>query len=356
MSFENSDYRLETIDLENPFDVKFAHNFLSPLGFDYKPDEVEYTVILHNLNDNIIGTGSFSKNILKFVAVQPEYRSSTAFADIVTHLNEQLLTKYQKIFVYTKPLNLPAFEGLGFKEIATAQPIYSVLEFGFKTIDDYKKYLLSRKKSVQSNNIAAVVMNCNPFTVGHKYLVERAAEENDIVYLFVVEEDKSVFPFEIRWKLVERGVAHMKNVIMIKGGDYIVSAATFPSYFLKNENVGTITKKQTELDILVFGKHIAPVLGIKKRYVGTENYCQTTASYNETMKQVLPDYDIELVEIHRKSITGDDYISASKVRKAIKEDRIKEMFPYLPVTTLEYLLSSESAEIRKKIKESSGRH
>jgi [citrate (pro-3S)-lyase] ligase len=355
MQIENTDYRQESLDLESPFDVQLVSDFLTSLGFDYKPEEVDYTMILHNLNDELIGTGSYQGNILKFVAVAPKYRETTAFAQVVTHLNDALLINYQKVFVYTKPQNVVAFEGLGFKEVANALPLYSMLEFGYKSIDTFKKYLLSKKKE-SGGEVASLVMNCNPFTIGHKYLIERAAAENDLVYLFVVEEDKSAFPFDIRWRLIERGVEHKKNVILIKGGDYIVSSATFPSYFLKNENVSSIVMKQTELDIRIFAKHIAPVLGINKRYVGTENYCQTTASYNQTMKQILPEYGIDLIEIERKVVTGEDIISASKVRQAIKEGNVEEMMKYLPMTTVDYLISEESREIREKIKSSASRH
>jgi [citrate (pro-3S)-lyase] ligase len=144
---------------------------------------------------------------------------------------------------------------------------------------------------------------------------------------------------------------------MMKGGPYIVSSSTFPSYFLKKESVDIITKKQTELDVTVFAKHIVPTLGITRRYVGEEVYCKTTAAYNAAMKQILHKYGIELIEIKRKSVgTGDNFISASKVRIAIKNDTLDAIMDFLPDSTRDFLLSDEAKPIIEKIKTADSRH
>ena len=102
--------------------------------------------------------------------------------------------------------------------------------------------------------------------------IEKAAAENELVYLFVVEEDLSAFPFLVRWDLIEKGISHLKNVRMVRGGMYIVSGSIFPAYFLKNETISDVMQKQAELDVRIFANYVVPVLGIKKRYVGTEKY------------------------------------------------------------------------------------
>ncbi|HNW98912.1 MAG TPA: [citrate (pro-3S)-lyase] ligase [Bacteroidales bacterium] len=357
MIVENTDYRYEVMDMKNPYDVKKVKDFLRPLGFDFIPDEIDYTVILINLNDELIATGSLKKNILKFVAVSPKYRDTTAFSFIVKHLSEQVLLKHKTVFVFTKPENVKKFEGIGYTEIASALPTYVLLEFGYETIDNYKAYLKSKKINKANLSVASIVVNCNPFTNGHKYLIEKAASENDVLYLFVVEEDQSVFGFDIRWKLIAEGISHLKNVIMLRGGNYIVSSATFPAYFLKNEKIDLITQKQTELDVTVFTKHIAPVLEIKKRYVGTETYCKTTAEYNKSMKYILSKNNIELIEIPRLAIGSEDnFVSASKIRKAIKENKLDEFLEFLPDSTKKFLLSKDSEKIKNQIKSSSSRH
>lgn len=357
MSFEDTDFRQEILDTENPFDVKLVSDFLKSIGFDYKPQEVDFTMILYNLNDEIIGTGSIKRKTLKYVAVAPTFRESTAFPLIVTFLSNKILEKFNRCFVFTKPETAKLFESLGFSLIAKAEPLFSVLEFGYKSIKDYQNYLLKNKVETKTDDISAVVVNCNPFTKGHKYLIEKAASESEQVYLFVVKEDLSAFPFEIRWKLIEEGISHLKNVKMLSTGPYIVSGAIFPNYFLKNEEWNHISEKQAEIDVKIFAEYIVPILNIKKRYIGTENYCLTTASYNRAMHEILPEADVKVIEVKRISLgEATNYISASKVRNAIKEDNLQSILDFLPDVTKNFLLSEESAEIKTKIKSGTGRH
>lgn len=361
MNFEDTDYRQETLDLENPFDVKLVNNFLIGMGFEFDPSEVECSMIVYNLQGELVGTGSHKGRILKYVAVAKEYRDTTAFALIVTYLTEKLLKTYKHTFVFTRPENAVRFKGLGYNEIATAPPLFTILEFGYESVKTYQDYLKTICKASKTANVAAIVVNCNPFTNGHKFLIEKAAAENEIVYLFVVEEDLSAFPFKVRWKLISDGIAHLKNVIMVRGGMYVVSGAIFPAYFLKNETISMVMQCQAELDVKIFATYIVPVLGIKKRYVGTENYCLTTAAYNEAMKSILPGFGVEVVEVVRKTTNSGtaetpEYISASKVRDAIKHDRLQDIVDYLPDSTRNFLFSDESLPIRQKIKTESGRH
>ncbi len=361
MNFEDTDFRQETIDLANPFDVKLVKDFLVGLGLDFDPKEVEFTMIVYNLRGDLVGTGSHQGRILKFIAVNPQFRDTTAFALIVTNLTEKLLKIHKHTFVFTRPDNAIRFQGLGYNEIASAPPLFSVLEFGFESVFTYQDYLKTLIVPGKTAHVAAVVVNCNPFTNGHKYLIEKAASENEIIYLFVVEEDQSAFPFSVRWELIRKGLQHLRNVIMVKGGMYVVSGAIFPSYFLKNEQVSDVMQKQAELDVTVFARYIVPVLSIKKRYVGTEMYCKTTEAYNNAMKKILPPKGVEVIEVERKSLGPDkngfpDYISASKVRQAIRDDRLQDVIDFLPDSTRDYLLSDDSTPIREKIKLATGRH
>jgi len=357
MGVENTDYREESLDLNNPFDIKLVSEFLEPLGFDFDPLDVDYSMILYNLNGEIIGTGSHKGKVLKYVAVAPKFREGAAFAQIVTHLIDLVILKFKHIFVYTKPRNLEVFKGLGFTEIATAEPLFSVLEFGYENIKTYQDYLRSIRKEVSVGDIAAIVVNCNPFTKGHKYLIEKACNENRLVYLFIVEEDRSSFTFNVRWRLIKEELGHIDNLIMVKGGDYVVSGTIFPCYFLKEEKQCDIAAKQAELDVLTFLRYIVPILNINKRYVGTEMYSPVTAAYNEAMLKHLPSNGVEVLEIPRITCGGDtNYISASKIREAIRRDRLEEVLDFLPQSTKSFLLSEESRDIREKIKNTASRH
>jgi [citrate (pro-3S)-lyase] ligase len=361
MTFEDTDFRQETLDLENPFDVKLVKGFLFDLGFEFEPAEVECTMIVYSLKGELIGTGSHQGRILKYVAVAPQYRDTTAFALIVTYLTEKLLKIYKHTFVFTRPENSVRFQGLGFTEIASAPPLFAILEFGFESILTYQEYLKTLKRPTTTNGVAAIVVNCNPFTNGHKFLIEKAAAENELVYLFVVEEDLSAFPFLVRWALIEKGISHLKNVCMVRGGMYIVSGSIFPAYFLKNETVSDVMEKQAELDVRIFANYVVPVLGIKRRYIGTEKYCKTTSAYNEAMKKILPSFGVEVIEVMRKVATPGFsklpiFISASNIRQAIKADKLDDVAEFLPESTRDYLNSNASLEIRQKIKMGEGRH
>jgi len=361
MTFEDTDYRYEFLDIDNPFDVKLVTEFLASQGYEYKPEEVDLTLILYNLNNEIIGTGSLRKQTLKFIVVAEEFRETTAFPLIVSYLTDKILENYKCCFVYTKPETAVAFKGLGFKEISRAEPLFVVLEYGYESIINYQRYLLANKVKTNTNIVAAIVVNCNPFTLGHLYLIEKAARENEVVYLFVVEEDLSCFPFEIRKKLIREGISHLHNVVMLTTGPYIVSGAIFPNYFLKLEKWDMITQKQAEMDAKIFAKYIVPTLGITKRYVGTENYCVITKAYNDAMKRILPDVGCKVVEIERKALgfginNQPNYISASKVRKAIKENKLSDVIDFLPESTKKFLLSKSADSIIEKIKCANERH
>lgn len=356
---ENSDLRIEEPDLSSRYDVELIRRFLTPLGFYFDESTVDYSVILYNLNDDIVGVGSCKGKILKYVAVAAHFRETGAFAHIVTHLTERVMSRYQQAFVFTRPENITRFEGLGYRHVASAKPLISVLEFGYEDIDDYKNYLKTIRSKKGAYEVAAIVMNGNPFTLGHQYLIEKAAGENELVYVFVVEAEKSVFSFRDRFEMIRLGTRHLSNVILVKGGEYIVSCATFPNYFLKNEAPDVVTQKQAELDIEIFSRHIAPKLGIRRRYVGTENYCATTLMYNKAMQTILPAKGIELIEVERKTAAVNDeqdFISASKVRLAIKLKDQRRLESLLPQTTIDYLSRMELEAVENRLQNAELRH
>jgi [citrate (pro-3S)-lyase] ligase len=336
--------------------LKQLDAFLAPLGFVFDPRTVDYTMVLCDEHGEIAGTGSYQGQVLKYMVVAPAHRATNAFSVIVTHLVNILMKMHRQIFAFTRPDNAQSFMHMGFKEVATAEPLYTLLEFGYRSIRDYREYLISKKATGSAPPIAAIVVNCNPFSNGHKYLIETAAAQSRVVYLFVVEEDRSVFPFQDRWGLIEEGTRHLENVVMIKGGHYVVSGATFPRYFLRNEKPDLVTRNQAELDVVIFAKHIVPVLGITRRFVGTEPYSPTTRTYNAAMKRILMMHGVEVIEVERKAEGLDaegrpNYISATKIRKALREGNLASVRDFLPLCTLAYLQSGTSKAVRTKLKE-----
>lgn len=206
---------------------------------------------------------------------------------------------------------------------------------------NYEEQLAEYVDSIKSDlpelvdkNVGAIVMNCNPFTLGHQYLIEYASQRVEVLIIFVVEENKSYFPFEDRIQLVRLGTRHLQNVYVVPSGKLIISTATFPGYFLKDtpEAVGV----DTSLDVSVFGEYIAKAFHIKSRFVGEEPLDIVTNNYNESMKRILPRFGIEVVVIPRKE-KGGNVISASRVRKYLGEGDFEGIKELVPESTYLYL-------------------
>lgn len=196
------------------------------------------------------------------------------------------------------------------------------------------KQMLRKKRVHAEGKIGAIVMNCNPFTLGHRYLIETAAKMVSHLYIFAVEEDKSIFPFKDRYELIKRGTEDLSNVSVLPSGKFIISSLTFSDYFNKaNIQNNTI---DASMDVELFAQEIAPELGINVRLGGEEPLDKITQQYNETMKKILPMYGIEFIEIPRKEYVG-EVISASRVRKLLEKEEFDIIEKIVPVTTLNYL-------------------
>ena len=195
-------------------------------------------------------------------------------------------------------------------------------------LQEIKRYQTDGRKN------GAIVMNCNPFTFGHRYLIEIAAQRVDTLYIFVVQENKSFFPFEDRFRLVQLGTSDLENVVVIPSGKYVLSALTFPGYFMKDDNPDIVV--DTSEDLRIFGQWIAPALGIGIRFAGEEPLDKVTRQYNESMRQVLPQYGVIFEEIPRK-MEGDQVISASLVWKRMQENDFEGLKQYVPESTYLYL-------------------
>lgn len=177
-----------------------------------------------------------------------------------------------------------------------------------------------------------VVMNCNPFTLGHRYLIEQAAKQVERLFVMVVREDCSLFAYAERKAMVEQGVAHLENVTVIDGSEYAISQATFPTYFLKRLDDAADTQMLLDLDL--FRRHIAPALGATVRFVGTEPTDRLTRRYNQLMHEVLADVR-ETARLEKKG----NAVSASRVRKAMEQGDMSTIRQLVPPTTLPYIIA-----------------
>ena len=306
---------------------------------------LDYTCGMYDEDMNLIATGSCFGNTLRCMAVSSAHQGEGLMNQIVTHL---LDVQYQRgnlhIFLYTKCDSAKFFGDLGFYEIVRIDGQIVFMENRRTGFQDYLDQLAKEKE--EGKRSAALVMNANPFTLGHQYLAEKAAAENDILHLFIVSEDASLVPFPVRKKLVMEGTAHLKNIRYHDSGPYIISSATFPSYFQKDQEA--VIESHALLDLTVFTR-IAQAMNITRRYVGEEPNSLVTGIYNEIMQKKLPENGIECIIVPRLQSEG-KAISASTVRQAIKDgnwDALKEL---VPKTTLDYFMSPQAEAVIARIR------
>ncbi|MBU3188554.1 [citrate (pro-3S)-lyase] ligase [Clostridium bowmanii] len=342
---------VQKINLLDKDAVKEVRDFLQTFQL-LLDDNVDYTIVVRQ-NEEIKATCSKAKNVFKCFAVSEDLRGTGVAAILMGAVSDRLFEEgIYHSFIFTKVANIDIFTSLGYELIYKIENV-ALLESG---IYDIVKYLEQLKEKYNIDTVtkkSAIVMNCNPFTLGHKYLIEEAASQSEEVLVFIVEENKSSFPFIDRYNMVKEGVSHLHNVKVINGGEYIISEATFPTYFLRKKD--EILKAYTTLDASIFGKYFCKTLNITKRYIGEEPYCQVTNAYNDALKDILPTFGVEVVEVKRKAFM-DDIISASKVRKLIVEGKISDIQQLVPNSTWEFLNTVIGKEIMGRIKVSDSPH
>ena len=302
-------------------------DFMSESGLSVEALPQKTVLVMED--DKILASGSRDGNILKYIAVDDAMKGENLTASIVSELKKDAFSDgINHLFLYTKPENEGYFSPLFFYKVAASD---SVMLMESKK-DGIKSYLGSLPEALDDQVCGAVVVNCNPFTLGHRYLIQTASDMCDRLYVFVVSEDKSLFSARDRMEMVKLGTAALENVTVIPSGPYLVSTATFPSYFTKKDK----TDIKCGLDIEIFGSIIAKRLRITKRFAGSEPDCPVTAKYNRIMKERLPRYGVEFTEIPRLCLSGET-VSASLVRRYIEENSFDKIKKLVPQTTFEYI-------------------
>lgn len=333
--------------------------FLTANGLRLAPLD-RYVVVARDEDGNeILAGGGLDGNVIKCVAVSESARSEGLMNILVSRLIAIAREEgRESVKAFTKPENEGIFKSLGFGLLASA-PKAILMENGRGGLPEYRKYLASLARPGRNG---AIVMNANPFTKGHRYLVEQAASQVDNLYVIVVKEDRSRFPYVERKAMIEAGCAGLDNVVVCEGSDYAISAATFPTYFLKKLDDATDT--QIALDLDLFVNHIAQPLGVTVRFAGSEPEDALTRRYNELMAEILPETSvavvrqdhqpdselvegsavrqarrpIDFVEIPRLEQNGNP-ISATSLRRALDKGNLKEAMEYIPKSTVPYLVA-----------------
>ena len=369
---------IQTLNPATPRQRQRIEAFLKRNGL--RIDDMNYYAAALDDEGEMIAGGGLKDDVIKCVAVDDAHKgeaiANTLVSHLISHANQE---GYSCIKLFTKPKNRQLFESLSFRLLAEA-PEAILMETGIGGISNsvkalkkikeesekYKEYNKECRedskecKEEEKTNLntstsqhlntsylntstphhlntttpprGVVVMNCNPFTLGHRYLIEQAAKQVERLYVMVVREDCSLFAYTERKAMVEQGVADIKNVTVIDGSDYAISRATFPTYFLKRLDDAADTQMLLDLDL--FRRHIAPALGATVRFVGTEPTDQLTRRYNQLMHEALTD----VRETDRLAKDG-NAISASRVRKAMEQGDMNTIRQLVPPTTLPYIIA-----------------
>lgn len=331
-------------------------------------DDMHYYAAVTDDDGEMIAGGGLKGNVIKCVAVDDAHKgeaiANTLVSHLISHANQE---GYSCIKLFTKPKNRQLFESLSFRLLAEA-PEAILMETGIGGISNtvealkkikeesekYKEYNKECKedsKKCKENTsylttsppqhltttmqpTGCIVMNCNPFTLGHRYLVESASRMVEHLFVIVVREDRSAFSYQERKAMVTAGTADLKNVTVCDGSEYAISNTTFPTYFLKRLSDATDT--QILLDLDLFRRHIAPALGAEVRFVGTEPTDELTRRYNELMMESLgKDHVVQIPRLENGGVA----VSASRVRRAMDSNSLKEAAQLVPPTTLPYIIA-----------------
>lgn len=363
---------IQTLNPTTPRQRQRIEAFLKRNGLRF--DDMHYYAAVTDDDGEMIAGGGLKGNVIKCVAVDDAHKgeaiANTLISHLIAHANEE---GHSNVMLFTKPKNRQLFESLSFRLLAEA-PEAVLMETGIGGINNtvealkkireesekYKEYNKECKennkeckenseecKEEEKTNLntstpqplttttplrGVVVMNCNPFTLGHRYLIEQAAKQVERLFVMVVREDCSLFAYAERKAMVEQGVAHLKNVTVIDGSEYAISQATFPTYFLKRLDDAADTQMLLDLDL--FRRHIAPALGTTVRFIGTEPTDRLTRRYNQLMHEVLAD----VRETARLEKEG-NAVSASRVRKAMEQGDMSTIRQLVPPTTLPYIIA-----------------
>jgi [citrate (pro-3S)-lyase] ligase len=309
-------------------------------GLSFEPGFDDFVCLFDD--EKIIACGARSGYVLKMIAISTAHQGTDLLGELVTKLLLSAISAgHDTVFVFTSPQNVTSFKALNFRLLTINGPV-ALMEHG----PGLCSFISACAPKIVCGNNGSIIINGNPFTLGHQHLVEYAAKRVDQLYLFVVREDSSIFPFEARLYMAQKATSHLRNVTVLDTSRYAISAGTFPSYFLKK--LDTAAENQMQTDLHLFAQHIAPAFHISYRFVGQEPFCKTTATYNEMMKKIFGAYKIVLLEIPRISVYGLP-ISATRVRSAFAANDNETLKLLVPSTTVEFLQSPSARTIAEQL-------
>lgn len=190
-------------------------------------------------------------------------------------------------------------------------------------IDKLKKY---KPYSQDFTNIGSIVVHANPCTLGHLYLINHALNLVDFIYVFLIQyTGKGSFDYIDREKMLIDSLERNPRICIVPSGNVFATPLSFPEYFNRSE----ATRINPMLDNMIFALRVAPALGIKYRFFGSEPNDTITQAFVRECQRYLPTHGINVKVIERIELNGEP-ISAKKARLAWQQKNYKDLARYVP--------------------------
>lgn len=304
---------------------------------DLSVDTTVEVFITVSRDDRLIACGGIAGNIIKCVAISESVRGEGLALTLATELINLAWERHcTHLFIYTKTEYEALFKQCSFSTIASVPGVMVLMENSATRLKRYAESLATLRHEGRNwlycderQSFHARPSLSDPTGGGTVRLAASVPGQRRYITL----------PYEDRLDLVLKGTTDIPRLTVHRGSEYIISRATFPCYFIKEQSV--INHCYTEIDLKIFRQYLAPALGITHRFVGTEPFCTVTAQYNLDMRfwletPTLPAPPITLVEIERLCFQ-ETPISASWVRKLLVKHDLTAIAPLVPDATLRYL-------------------
>ncbi len=216
---------------------------------------------------------------------------------------------------------------------------------GIKGLEEWEKSLAA---AIEGKNVdACIVMNANPLTVGHRYLVELASRRSSGLLVLVIQgspesggkgnhENTGIkFPFQVRLEMARTCLSEIPGVVVLPSGPYIISRDDYPKHFLSDE-MGPASAHAV-LDSMVFC-HVLNSLGIDKAFAGDEPRDELSEIHLNALRIECRDRGIALKVAERKRL-GERYISSALARQAMADKDMEMLRAIVPKSVIDLALS-----------------
>lgn len=300
-----------------------------------QPDLPAYYLGAYDSADRLVAGAGLEGNVIKCLAINCEQRGEALANRIISRLLERAVQNgHDNVFVFTKPPYAELFASLSFHLVGQS-PDAVLLESNPRGIAAYRDSL----KALRRNGRCGVaVMNCNPMTQGHLYLIRQAVRKVDTLFIIPLNSDHQEFTYAERRAILQEELKGIPQAVLCPGSDYLVSPASFPTYFIKEAS--RRADAQIALDCDIFNRHIAPSLQVCCRFVGSEPQDAATARYNELMMSEL---QVDTIVTERLATNGQP-ISASTLRRALHAGHAAPSLPLAAPAAVPYVLAHAAAQ------------